>query len=87
VPLGNVRQQRLSDLWRTSPERQAAAQIALDANEARRGDEPALSRFPFCPALALQRTGDPLTPDDTHRLQARVAEEIRAQHDAAPRPR
>jgi hypothetical protein len=37
----------------------------------------ALASFPFCPALALQRTGDPLRPDESHREQAEIAERIR----------
>jgi hypothetical protein len=37
----------------------------------------ALASFPFCPALALQRTGDPLRPDDSHRERAEAAERIR----------
>ena len=37
----------------------------------------ALASFPFCPALALQRTGDPLRPDESHLEQAEIAERIR----------
>ena len=38
---------------------------------------PALASFPFCPALALQRTGDPLRPDASHLEQAEAAERVR----------
>ena len=37
----------------------------------------ALARFPFCPALAFQRTGDPLRPDALHVLQAETVQRIR----------
>ena len=37
----------------------------------------ALASFPFCPALALQHTGDPLRPDESHVEQAEAAERVR----------
>ena len=37
----------------------------------------ALAAFPFCPALALQRTGDALQPDETHVEQAEAAARAR----------
>jgi hypothetical protein len=37
----------------------------------------ALAAFPFCPALALQRTGDALQPDATHLEQAEAAARAR----------
>jgi hypothetical protein len=37
----------------------------------------ALAVFPFCPALALQRTGDALTPDADHVEQAEAAARVR----------
>ncbi len=72
-PLGNVRAQRLAALWHTSEERAAAADVARAANDAllQRGG-PAAS-FPFCPALALQATGDALQPDAAFLARADAA--------------
>jgi MoaA/NifB/PqqE/SkfB family radical SAM enzyme len=75
--LGNVRETRLREMWAGSPERLAAASVARSANDRMVQAGGALSSFPFCPALALQRTGDPLLPDDTHREHAEAAERIR----------
>jgi MoaA/NifB/PqqE/SkfB family radical SAM enzyme len=75
--LGNVRQTPLRELWGLSPAREEAAGVALAANEALMGMGEALARFPFCPALAFQRTGDPLRPDETHTLQAETVQRIR----------
>ncbi len=77
APLGNVRDTRLREMWAGSPERLAAASVARSANDRMVEAGGALASFPFCPALALQRTGDPLRPDDTHRRQAEAAERIR----------
>jgi MoaA/NifB/PqqE/SkfB family radical SAM enzyme len=75
--MGNVRDTRLRDLWKTSTLRAEAAQVAVDANEtlSRRSD--ALSRFPFCPALAAQRTGDPLQVDEDHEAEASIVHRLR----------
>ena len=77
APLGNVRETRLREMWAGSPERLAAAAVARSANDRMVEAGGALASFPFCPALALQRTGDPLRPDDSHREQAEAAERIR----------
>jgi MoaA/NifB/PqqE/SkfB family radical SAM enzyme len=77
APLGNVRETRLREMWAGSPERLAAAAVARSANDRMVEAGGALASFPFCPALALQRTGDPLRPDDNHREQAEAAERIR----------
>lgn len=76
--MGNVRVTPLRELWRTSPEREKAAEVAQAANETLRVADEALARFPFCPALALEATGDALTPDETHRMQAAVAHHVRS---------
>jgi MoaA/NifB/PqqE/SkfB family radical SAM enzyme len=76
-PLGNVRRVPLREIWRTSDERAAAADVARSANDAllaRGGPE---SRFPFCPALALDATGDPLQPDAAFVARARAAHAAR----------
>ncbi len=75
--LGNVRQTPLRELWGLSPAREEAAGVALAANVALMGMGEALARFPFCPALAFQRTGDPLRPDALHTLQAEIVQRIR----------
>jgi MoaA/NifB/PqqE/SkfB family radical SAM enzyme len=72
-PLGNVREQALATLWQTSEERAAAAAVARAANDAllRRGG--AAASFPYCPALALQATGDALRPDAAFLARAEAA--------------
>jgi MoaA/NifB/PqqE/SkfB family radical SAM enzyme len=75
--LGNVRGTRLRELWRAAPERQEAADVARAANDAllRRGG--AAATFPYCPALAFQRSGDPLTPDPAFLANSAIAERVR----------
>ena len=75
--LGNVRATRLAELWRTSPERADAARVAQQSNEAMLARGGALARFPFCPALAAQKTGDPLVPDEGHVEQAGIVDVLR----------
>jgi len=77
APLGNVRETPLREMWASSGERLLAASVARAANDRLVEKGGALARFPFCPALALQRTGDPLRPDETHREQAEAAERVR----------
>jgi MoaA/NifB/PqqE/SkfB family radical SAM enzyme len=77
APLGNVRETPLRELWPAAEERVFAASVARAANDHLVAAGGAVGSFPFCPALALQRTGDPLTPDDTHREQAETAERVR----------
>jgi AdoMet-dependent heme synthase len=77
TPLGNVRVTPLRDMWAGSAERLAAASVARAANDRLVEAGGALASFPFCPALALQRTGDPLQADDTHRAQAEAAARVR----------
>jgi MoaA/NifB/PqqE/SkfB family radical SAM enzyme len=77
APLGNVRETPLREMWAGSEERLAAATVARAANDRMVEAGSALASFPFCPALALQRTGDPLRPDESHLEQAEIAERIR----------
>jgi len=77
APLGNLRDTSLLGIWRESEERAAAAAVARTANERMRGAGAVLAAFPFCPALALQRTGDALQPDETHLEQAEAAARAR----------
>ncbi|HSD66634.1 MAG TPA: radical SAM protein [Vicinamibacteria bacterium] len=77
APLGNVRETPIAEMWAGSAERLAAASVARAANDRLVEEGGALASFPFCPALALQRTGDPLRPDESHRDQAALAERVR----------
>ena len=72
--LGNVRRTRLADLWKTSALRQETAEIARLANDAVLAAGGPMARFPFCPAVAQERTGDPVHPDALHVAQAEAAE-------------
>jgi hypothetical protein len=72
-----VRERSLVSLWRESEERVAAAAAARAANDRMLAKGGALAAFPFCPALALQRTGDALTPDADHVEQAEAAARVR----------
>jgi MoaA/NifB/PqqE/SkfB family radical SAM enzyme len=77
TPLGNVRETPLVEMWAGSAERLEAASVARAANDRMVAAGGALAAFPFCPALALQRTGDPLRPDESHRAQAAIAGRVR----------
>ena len=76
APLGNVRETPLPEMWAGSAERAYAAEVARRANDRMVGEGGALATFPFCPALALQRTGDPFHPDDGHRERAEIAARV-----------
>ncbi len=75
--LGNVRRLRLAEIWSRSPDRPRLSDVALKANAALRQLGGALARYPFCPALALQATGDPLRPDPAFVRNAHAAEAAR----------
>lgn len=75
--LGNVREASLIELWRTSPVRAAAAEVAVAANDRLLDLGPPYSTFSFCPALAYEATGDPLEPDPSFRARAAIAAEVR----------
>jgi MoaA/NifB/PqqE/SkfB family radical SAM enzyme len=75
--LGNVRKTRLLELWASSPVRVEAAAVAREANDALVRAGGPMARFPFCPALALERTGDALHADPLHLAQAEAAEKAR----------
>lgn len=74
--LGNVRETRLKDLWLPSQVRQEAAEVAQKANDMLLQMGGPLSRFPYCPALAHQHTGDPMTPDAGFVSRARIADRV-----------
>jgi MoaA/NifB/PqqE/SkfB family radical SAM enzyme len=75
--LGNVRTTRLVKLWRSSPARAQAAYVSTAVNDAMLERGGAQARFPFCPALAAQHTGDPLLPDDEHAVHGAIVESLR----------
>lgn len=75
--LGNVRDTPLRELWPTSPVRAEVAAVARAANDLLVAGGGPMARFPFCPALALERTGDPLRPDPIHLAQAAAVERAR----------
>ena len=75
--LGNVRTTPLRSLWRESSVRRETADIARSANTAMLARGGAEARFPFCPALAMARTGDPHVPAVEHIELARIVDEVR----------
>jgi MoaA/NifB/PqqE/SkfB family radical SAM enzyme len=75
--LGNVRETPLGVVWSGSEERERAAAVARAANDRMAEAGPALTAFPYCPALAQQLTGDPLQPDAGHVEQAEAAAQVR----------
>jgi MoaA/NifB/PqqE/SkfB family radical SAM enzyme len=84
--LGNARATRLRELWRSSPVREEAAAIAKAANERLLDLGEPFAAFPFCPALAAQHTGDPLTPHPLLEMHARLALEVRTAMAARAEP-
>jgi MoaA/NifB/PqqE/SkfB family radical SAM enzyme len=80
--LGNARERPLRELWRASPVREEAAEVARAANDRMLALGEPFARFPFCPALAAQQTGDPLTPHPLLEMHARLAHEVRAESEA-----
>jgi len=79
APLGNVRETPLPEMWKGSPERLMAAGASKAANERLIAAGGAVATFPFCPALALQRTGDPLAVEESHRERAEIAARLRVE--------
>ena len=75
--LGNVRQSPLRELWKNSPVREEAAAVATAVNDHLIRIGGPLSEFPFCPALADQRTGTVFEADEGIRDRADLAATIR----------
>jgi hypothetical protein len=63
----------LGAVWRESEERRAAAAVASAANERMLSLGEPFAHFPFCPALAMQHTGDPLEVSAEHQRLAALA--------------
>lgn len=75
--LGNVRDTRLLALWPSSPVRLEAAAVAGLANDSLVAAGGPMSRFPFCPAVAQERTGNPIVADALHLAEAEASERAR----------
>ncbi len=76
-PLGNVRTTPLRELWHASSVRIEAAEVSTKVNDHLLEIGGALAAFPYCPAIAMQETGDALVPDRGFRLRAQIAAELR----------
>lgn len=74
--LGNVRDQHLEEIWTWSTVRHDVLRTAVEANDAMLKLGPATEALPFCPALALQRTGSAITPDDDYLASAAIARDV-----------
>ena len=81
-PIGNVRSARLRELWHASDVRRDAAAMAVAVNDHFVEKGGPLAEYPFCPALAMQETGDPFVPDEGFRERAEIAAELRAAREA-----
>jgi MoaA/NifB/PqqE/SkfB family radical SAM enzyme len=75
--LGNVRETSVLELWHGSSVRAEAAAVAQRANDALLAAGGPMARFPFCPAVAQERTGDPVHADALHVAEAEAAERAR----------
>jgi MoaA/NifB/PqqE/SkfB family radical SAM enzyme len=76
--LGDLRTQPLARIWRDSPERAEVARVATEANAMLQRLGGPLSRYHFCPGVALQLSGDPLRPDALFLRNALAAEAARS---------
>jgi len=76
-PIGNVRESALRSMWHASEVRREVAAMSVAVNEALLAAGGANATYPFCPALAMQETGDPFVPDDAFRARAEIAAELR----------
>ena len=78
-PICNVRTSRLRELWHASDARNEAAAMSVRANDALLAQGGAIASYPFCPALAMSESGDPMVPDEAFRLRAEIAAQLRAE--------
>ena len=67
----------LREMWPSSDTRVEVVAVARSANDRLVSEGGSVSAFPFCPALAEQRTGDPLKIEAGHRELAEAAARIR----------
>lgn len=75
--LGNVRSAPLRHLWETSHTRGRAASAARKAGAMLAERNDAVSRYPFCPAMAARENSDPLAVDGFLQQQADSADALR----------
>jgi MoaA/NifB/PqqE/SkfB family radical SAM enzyme len=75
--LGNVRSIPLRRLWPGSPLREELADLAVAVNATLLSGPDALSRYPFCPALAYAETGSAVAPSPVQSRLAAAAESAR----------
>ena len=75
--LGNVRADRLTDIWRASGERRRVRAIARAANDHLIAIGGAAAEYPYCPAVAARTTGNPLEPDAVFLSLAEIAHSLR----------
>jgi MoaA/NifB/PqqE/SkfB family radical SAM enzyme len=73
APLGNATRQPLRDLWSTSPARAQVAAFTTAVNDRLIEVGGDAARYPFCPAVALERDGDALAIGLDHRALAAAA--------------
>lgn len=73
--MGNVREQDLETIWNESEERQRVIRISREANDAITRMGGVTAALPFCPAIAMQRTANPLVPDPEYLNNAAIAHE------------
>lgn len=76
--LGNVRATPLRGLWRDSAARGRAASAAREAGTMLAERYDAVSRYPFCPALAAREHADPLAIGPFLQQQAETADALRS---------
>lgn len=76
--LGTVRERPLRELWRDSAVRAAAAEVATEASDGLLDQGGALATYPYCPALALAVTGNPLVPMPEQAAAAEAAARVRS---------
>jgi AdoMet-dependent heme synthase len=74
--MGNVRERDLEQIWITSEARQQAILMSREANDAMARHGGVVDALPFCPAIAMQRTGSVVTPDPDYLLNATIAHDV-----------
>jgi mycofactocin biosynthetic radical S-adenosylmethionine protein MftC len=74
--LGNVRAQSLEQIWAESEQRQEVMRVSVAANDAMMELGGVAEALPFCPALAMQRTGSAVTPDPEYLTNAALARAV-----------
>ncbi|RLE25431.1 MAG: hypothetical protein DRJ65_07780 [Acidobacteria bacterium] len=77
--MGNIREQGLKTIWEESPVRSEATDVARKANDHLVGLGGSPASYPFCPAEAILREGDPIRPSRQFFELAAAAAEARSQ--------